>query len=857
MRTIRFIIPTIFGLIIHGIVFGQEAPLYKDAKAPLEQRVNDLFSHLTQDEKLSLLGGTGFTTQPTPRLGLPAMAMVDAGQGVRGGTQGTRGPATAFPSDVLMASTWDTNLIWRIGRAIGEETLNKGTGASILLGPAVNIHRSPLGGRNAEYFSEDPYLAARMDVAYIQGVQNSGAAACIKHFACNNQEHDRTTVNGNVSERALREIYLPAFEAGVKEGKVWAVMSSYNKVNGLHASANHYLLTDVLKNGWGFDGLVMSDWGGVHETTVVQTGNDLEMPTDKHMSVPKLKAALADGTVTQTAVDDSVHRILRTILRVGLLDGLMKPDAKMVNSPAHQKLAFEAATKGVILLKNEHNLLPLDRQKIKSIAVIGEEARKLQIGALGSPDVRPLHTTELLDGINNQAGSSISVRYVAARTDGESVRGSAISLPDDKDVHGFRAEYYTNMDLKGSPAFVRTEDEINLEPSDSPAPGIPNKHFSVRWSGRLVAPTNGTYIFTFTGDDGFRVFLDGKILIDGWGVRNANGPNVVAGKAGLETGKFYNLRVEYFQAGGYFQAKFGWQLPSKVLYADAVEAVKNSDVAVVCVSTRRTECEGNDRPSMELLDNQSALIRAIAAANKNTIVVLNNGTPVAMEDWLNPVPALIEAWFPGQEGGGALAAILFGDVNPSGKLPDTLAVNRNDYPDTANFPDKDNEVNYAEGIYVGYRHFDKVGIHPIFPFGYGLSYTTFDYKNLKLSPSELKPDGVVTVDVDVTNTGKREGEEVVQLYVHDLNPKIDKPVRELKAFSKVALKPGETKDVQFELTPRNLVYFDSPGKQWKADAGEYEIEVGASSRDIRLKFPLQLAATFTDKVPWSKENYQR
>lgn len=854
MRVLCFIIVILFSLSFHGSLLGQETPLYKDAQAPLEQRVTDLFGRLTQDEKLSLLGGAGFTTQPIPRLGVPAMGMCDAGQGVRGGMDSTLGPATAFPCGVLMASTWDTNLIWQIGRAVGEELRNKGTGSSILLGPAVNIHRSPLGGRNAEYFSEDPYLAARLAVAYIQGVQSCGVAACIKHYACNNEEQDRSTVNAKVGERALREIYLPAFEAGVKEGHVRAVMSSYNLLNGRHATANPYLLIDVLKKGWGFDGLVMSDWGAVHETAVVQAGNDLEMPTGEFMNVPKLKAALADGSITQAAVDDSVRRILRTIIRVGLLDSPMNPDAKMVNSPEHAKLAYESATKGIVLLKNKRNLLPLDRQNIKSIAVIGEAAEQLQVGALGSPEVQPIHRIEPLDGIKNQAGTAIAVRYAAAGTGGEPVPGSAVRQRDDPNAHGFRAEYFANTSLAGAPALVRQEDRIDIEPYDPPAPGIPNTRFSVRWTGKLVAPTNGAYHFTYFGDGGFRVFLDGKLIINRWTDGSAR---AVTGSADLKAGKSYDLRVEHFTNWGAGPAQLGWQLPGQDLFAEAVEAAQHSDVAIVCVSTRRSEGEGDDRPSMELPDHQDALIRSVAAANKNTIVVLNTGTPVDMKDWLNQTPALIEAWFPGQEGGAALAAILFGEVNPSGKLPDTLAANRQDYPDAANFPGKNNEVNYAEGIYIGYRHFDKAGIQPLFPFGYGLSYTTFDYKNLRLSQTQLPPDGSVTVSADITNTGKRAGEEVAELYIHALNPKIDKPVRELKGFAKVALNPGETKTVQFTLVARDLASFDVPGHQWKADAGEYEIEVGASSRDCRLTAPLSLTATYTSDVPLSEENYHR
>jgi len=820
------------------IAFGNDAsPLYDNKKIPLEQRVDDLFGRLTPEEKLVLLGGTGFTTQPIPRLGVPPMMMADAGQGVRGGARGMGGPATAFPAGVVMASTWDTNLLHRIGRAIGEEARNKGTGAQIILGPAVNIHRSPQGGRNGEYMSEDPYLAARLAVAYIRGVQSGGVAACIKHFACNNQENGRMTVSAKVDERTLREIYLPAFEAGVEEGGVWSVMSSYNEVNGIHSSANVHLLKDILKNEWGFDGLVMSDWGGVHETAAVQAGNDLEMPTGECMSVPKLQVALAAGRVTQAAVDDSVRRILRTILRVGLMDGPISRDASRVNSVEHKQLAYTVAAEGIVLLKNDGGLLPLDRRQVKSIAVIGDAAKKMQIDALGSPSVRPLHSVQIWDGITNSAGGGIDVQYVAAEAD------DLAPVPAG-DAQGFRAEYFKNQELKGPPAVVRTEDRIDLEPAASPAPGIPHDNFSVRWTGKLVAPASGEYIFAFTGDDGFRVFLDGKRLLDHW----VNGrATTLRGQATLVTGRTYDLRVEFFQAGGDYLARFAWHTPEKPLYADAIAAAKASDVAVVCVSTRRQEGEETDRPSLALPDGQDGLIRAVVGANPRTIVVLNNGTPVLMRDWLGRVPALIEAWLPGQEGGAALAAILFGDVNPSGKLPDTLGGRREDYPDYGNYPGTGGEVDYAEGVYVGYRHFDRADIQPLFPFGYGLSYTTFAYNNLKLSSTEVAPDGSVTTSVEVRNTGPRAGEEVAELYVRELNPEIDRPVRELKGFAKVALQPGETKTVSFTLTPRELAYFDVAGHQWKADAGRYVIEVGSSSRDIRQQAALKLAATFTCK----------
>ena len=831
------------GLFLASVVSAQESPTYRNVRAPLEARVEDLLQRLTQDEKLSLLGGTGFGTAPIPRLGVPAMNMVDAGQGVRGGIKSTEGPATAFPAGVTMASTWDPDLIRRVGQAIGEETRNKGTGSQVLLGPAVNIHRSPLGGRDAEYFSEDPYLAARLAVGYIRGVQSTGVAACIKHFACNNHEYDRFDMNVNVGERALREIYFPAFEAGVKEGGVWIVMSSYNKVNGTNSSANKFLLTDVLKRGWGFDGMVTSDWG-IHGPVSVEAGNDLEMPGPKWSKPDKLLAALADGSVTQAAVDDSARRILRTVIRTGLLDHPPAPDPGMVDSPEHRRLAYEVAAKGIVLLKNREHFLPLDRRQLHSVAVIGEAGRRLQFGALGSPGVDPAHSTELLDAIREKAGPGVTLRFATGRAVGEPVPGPAVTPGGGRPGHGFLAEYFRNRDLAGRPEVVRVEEGIDLFDEPAPLPGTPRDNLSARWTGQLVAPVSGRYTLTFAGDDGYRLFIDGKPLIDEW--TRPNGSKTV--QTDLEAGKTYDLRAEFFQAGGGMRAQLGWMLPGQEKYAATIDAARNSDVVILAASTERQEAEGRDRPSMDLPGKQNELIRAVLDANPRTVIVLNNGTPVTMKDWIDRVPGLLEAWLPGQEGGAALADIIFGDVNPSGRLPDTLAVKRDDYADAPNFPGKDATVNYAEGIYVGYRYFDRAGIEPLFPFGFGLSYTDFDYGNLRLSKPSFEPHESVEVSLDITNTGNREGEEVVQLYIHQQQPAIDRSARELKGFAKVSLRPGETKTVRLAVRGRDLAYFDVEKHRWTAEAGVYEVEVGASSRDLRQKAALRLASVFTERV---------
>ena len=838
-----FVLFTVFAVCPH--CSAQAIPIYKNPKAPLEMRVNDLFGRMTQDEKLGFLTGTGFTSQPVPRLSVPALSMADAGQGVRGGENSTQGPATQFPSGVTMASSWDPDLVGRIGRAIGEEALNKGTGVQMLLGPAVNIQRSPLGGRNSEYFSEDPFLAGRLAVGYVDGMQSTGCAACVKHFACNNEEVDRFSVNVTVDERTLREIYLPAFETAARDGHAWSVMASYNRLGGFYATANKYLLTDILKEDWDWNGLVVSDWGAVHETGVVQAGNDLEMPGGAYVTHDKAARALKSGRLTQAAIDDSVKRVLRADIRVGLLDPPRVPDHSLVNSPAHRKLAYDAACEGIVLLKNRNGILPLDAGTLKSIAVIGPGAKGMQFGSQGSPSVQPFYALQPFEGIKTRVGAGITVNYGVGLPIGTPVPASALNSPAGRQG-GLQGEYFANRNLSGPPALTRTDPALQFDWShDAPAAGVPRTNFSARWTGTLTAQAAGHYALALTGDDGYRLFLDGKQVVDHW---FEGGVSTQTVNADFAAGSLHTLRIEYFQAGGEASLRFDWVLPGGSSFADATDAARRSTVAVVVVTTAGTEGEGQDRPSMALPGDQDALIAAVVAANPKTIVALNNGTPVLMP-WLAAVPGVVEAWFPGDEGGHALASILFGDVNPSGKLPTTLAARREDYPDFGHFPGLNGQVTYAEGIYVGYRHFDKAKIAPLFPFGYGLSYTTFKYGALRLSRPLLSPAGTVSAMVAVTNTGRREGAEVVELYVHDPSPKIAKEVRALKGFGKVSLLPGQTKTVALTLKPRDLAYCDVPGKQWKADAGIYQLQVGASSRDIRGQASLRLGQDYTEAIP--------
>jgi beta-glucosidase len=834
-------------------------PTYKDPTAALEDRVADLLGRLTLEEKLDLLGGTGFATKPIERLGIPPMGMCDGPIGVRGGESGTQGPATAFPCGIAMAATWDPEIVQRIGAAIGRELQNKGIGASVILGPCVNIHRTPLGGRNGESYSEDPYLAARMAAAYVKGVQSTGASACVKHYACNNQEWERGTINVKVDERALREIYLPAFAAAVQEGGAWCVMNAYNKVNGPYCSANDYLLNDVLKGDFGFDGCVMTDWGAAHNSLgVANGGTDLEMPTGAHMNRARLMPLIEAGKVSREVIDEKVRRILRTIIRVGILDRPLKPDNSVVNCQAHRDLVREAGARAIVLLKNERNALPIDAGAIRSIAVIGPNAAENRLGMGGSGYVSSRSNIHALDAIRARVGEGVKVNYARGSSLGNQALPAiptALLTPagGEPGEHGLRAEYFANQNLQGEPALVRTDSALDFFwGGGGPGGPIPNDHFSARWTGTFTPAVSGEYRLSITSDDGSRLFLGGRQVIDSW---KDHGMESAVAKVQLEAGRAYDIRAELYENTGEAGMILGMEAPGATPAVDpqveqAAELARQSDIAVVVAGLSPSyESEGRDRDNLELPGTQAALIKAVAAANPRTVVVLSNGTPLMMRDWIEQVPAVLEAWYLGEGGGAAVTDVLFGDVNPSGKLPDTLAARREDYPDFGNYPGADSVVNYAEGIFVGYRSFDKNNIEPLYPFGHGLSYTTFEYSDLKIEPAAMEAGRPVNVSLTVRNTGRRAGEEVVQLYVHDPAPKLEKPVRELKRFARVALQPGEAKTVSLPLDPSALAYCDVPGKQWRSDAGTYEVQIGASSRDIRLRGNVTLSETVLVPIP--------
>jgi beta-glucosidase len=808
--------------------------------------IENLIAHLTLEEKVSLLAGADlWHTVPVERLGIPVLKVTDGPNGARG-AEGSMGPASVcFPAGIALGATWNPALVERIGQALGDET--KAKGAHILLAPTVNIHRSPLSGRNFEFYAEDPYLSGRMAIAYIQGLQSRGVGACIKHFVCNDSEFERQSINSVVGERALREIYLVPFQMAIREAKPWAVMSAYNKINGVYASENDYLLRDILKGEWGFDGLVISDWFGTYSPRVAGSGLDLEMPGPTRWMGEKALAAVRSGQVPEAVVDDKVSRLLRTLERAGRFETPALEPEQAVDLPAHRQVVREAAREAMVLLKNEPALLPLAADKVKSIAVIGANARWAQIIGGGSAAVTPHYVVSPLDGLRERAGASVKVGYAL---------GCPIHqmlplldpgwLAAENGAPGFDVELFDNSTLAGAPAATLFVDRMAIEWTDRLLARVNRQKFSLRLSARFTAPEAGHYTFGLEGSGQHRLFIDSTLVVDGWSDRPAIMPPWVApektGGFDLRGGQTVVLRIEYASeaTGPWRRLRLGClpPLPADPV-AEAVALAAGAEVALVFAGlTNEWESEGYDRPDMDLPGAQVELIEKVAAANPNTIVVLNTGSPITMP-WLDKVPAVLQAWFAGQEAGHALADIVFGDESPSGKLPQTYPQRLADNPAFINYPGEKGEVVYGEGVFVGYRYYDKKDIAPLFPFGHGLSYTTFAYTHLKLNAT-YAPGEPIQVSLEVENTGKRAGKEVVQLYIRDVQASVLRPEQELKAFAKVALAPGQTQTVSFTLDETALAFYDPSLKRWVAEPGRFEVRVGSSSRDLRLTAQFEL-----------------
>ena len=706
--------------------------VYLDESQPVEKRVEDALSRMTLEEKVAILHAQSkFSSAGVPRLGIPEVWCTDGPHGIRPEVLWdeweqagwTNDSCTAFPALTCLAATWNPEMSALYGKSIGEEARYREK--DILLGPGVNIYRTPLNGRNFEYMGEDPYLSSRMVVPYIQGVQKNGVAACVKHFVLNNQEQNRLYHDVVVDDRALHEIYLPAFRAAVQEGGVWALMGAYNKYKGQHCCHNQYLLNDILKRDWAFDGVVVSDWGGAHDTKqAAENGLDLEFGSwtngvdwsldisnvyDNYFLAGPYLELLRQGKVSTEQLDDKARRVLRLIFRTAM--NTQKPFGSM-NSPEHLAAARRIAGEGMVLLKNDGGVLPIYLAKAKTIAVVGENAIKMMTVGGGSSSLKVQHEYTPLEGIRAAADGKAEVIYE---------RG---------------------------------------------------------------------YVGDVTGDYN-----------------------------GVKTGQDLSEKRSEEQ-----------------LIADAVAAAREADAVIFVGGLNKSDhqdCEGADRLQYGLPYAQDKVIEALAGANPNLAVVIVSGNAVAMP-WIDRVPAVLEAWFSGSEAGNALADVVFGAVNPSGKLPFTFPVRLEDNSAHAlgEYPGTD-EITYNEGIFVGYRWHDKERIKPLFAFGHGLSYTTFDIANVTADRTALAANGRIGVSADVTNTGSRPGAEVVQLYIGDEQSSLPRPVKELKGFQKVSLNPGQTQTVTFEITPDMLRYYDDAKGAWVAEPGAFTACVGAASDDIR------------------------
>jgi len=805
-----------------------EAPSCKSAKDPIEEQADRWLAAMTSGEKLALLGGTGFDTVGVPRLHIPALRMTDGPVGVRAGQ------ATEFPASSLLAATFDPDLAERVGAAIARET--KSHGKNVILGPAVNIVRGARNGRNFEYLSEDPQLAGRIATGYIRGVQSQGVLATVKHFAVNNQETERRTVSAEVDSRTLHEIYLPAFEAAVKEAGVWAVMCAYNRVNGTYACEHPGLLDQTLRRQWGFRGLLMSDWGASHSfPQSMRAGLDLEMPVPEAYKPADLRRALEDRTIDTVMLDEVVRRQLRAIAALHLDEELpLRPED--TDTPEHRMLNRVAAREGFVLLKNDHDILPLDRGKLRRIAVVGPRGDHVDGGG-GSAHVSATRQVSLVTALRQALGDKVKVDFAPGEItlDGlEPIPASVLTPPIGYDGKGLLGEYFTNREFSGAPKLTQVDPAVNFHwELGAPAPGFPEENFSARWTGKLTPTKSGLYLLAVRSDDGARLYVDGKLTIDNWG---DHPPTLKTVQLELSAGRSYDIRLDYYEYILGASVELLWRQGERDPMRRVAEVARGADVVLAAVGDGMgDETEGDDRPSLALPGQQDEIVRAAAKVNPRVVVITTTGAAVTMP-WLDRVQGVLHAWFPGGEAGTAMVDVLLGDVSPSGKLPVSFPKRLEDEPCFGNFPGKDGKVAYKEGILVGYRWYDTRKVDPLFPFGYGLSYTHFAYSELRVSAFD--PVRGMTVRLKVKNAGHRRGAEVAQIYVHAPDSGVERAEQELRAFSRVDLAPGEEREVVLTLPVRAFAYFDTSrpdGDAWRVVPGSYEIRAAASSRDVRLR----------------------
>ena len=837
-------------LLFCTVLAGQTTP--KGLGAVTEKTINDTIAKMTLEEKIHMLSGsTMMGSTGLERLGIPVFRMSDGPVGAH-----IPPPSTAYAAGIGLAASWDPELAARVGTQIGRDARSRG--ASFLLGPGVNIYRAPLNGRNFEYFGEDPFLAGQIAVGYINGVQSQNVSATIKHFAANNSEYFRFTSDSVVSERALREIYLPAFEAAVKQAHVGSIMDSYNLINGKHATESYHLNVEIAKQQWGFDGVMMSDWTATHDGVAAANGGmDLEMPFGTYMNEQALLPAVKSGVVKESMIDDKIRRLLRD----GYRFGWMGHDPLDENIPRYNQqgrvAALEGAREGIVLLKNKGNLLPLDPNKVKTIAVIGPDAFPAVPTAGGSGMVPTFSEVSALKGISDRLGLKANVLYdrgvpklsiLAMRT--------GFSLYGDKFVMGLTVDTFDNDKFEGKPVSTRTEMMANSGQNvlDNPdtaeliqsitaeqmagfmnmggAPKFP------RWTGYYFARAPGNYVVFVENQGKYRLTVDGQVLID-----HAEIPKFALAQRVLPlTPGPHKVVLEVLGAPQFGEGalKIGIAQEGTLVNQSAIDLAKKADAVIVAVGYNADiETEGADR-EFGLPPGQVELIEKIAAANPNTIVTVTAGGSVDASEWVDKVAGLLQNWYPGQEGGTALAEVLFGDVDPSGRLPISWETHLKDNPSYAwYYPTPGTlTVPYKDDVFVGYRGYEHNGVKPLFPFGFGLSYTSFKYSGLAIHPGSGA--GSYEVGFDVTNTGAKAGADVAQVYVSEEHPQVPRPPQELKGFARVVLEPGQTRHVTVPLTARSFSWYDEKAAAWHADSGNFTVHVSRSSADPQLEGSIKL-----------------
>lgn len=798
-----------------------------------EAEIERLIGEMTLDEKASLTAGMSLWYVPAvERLGIPSLKVSDGPSGVRGDSLVGR-RSLSFPCGMAVGSTWNPELAGRMGEALAAEARSKNV--HVLLGPTVCIVRTPLAGRTFESFSEDPLLTARIAVAYVRGVQDGGVACCIKHFACNDQEHERMTISAEVDERTLHEIHLVAFEQAVREAGVWSVMTAYNKVNGTYCGEHPDLIGGILRDEWGFDGLVMSDWFGTHSTApAARAGLDLEMPGPSAWLGPSLAAAVRSGEIGESVVDGQVRHMLRLMGRVGVLGGDAVPsDEREEDDPDRRAVARRLATEGTVLLVND-GLLPLDLESVATVAVIGANARQTAMGG-GSSEVTPHRRRSVPEALSERLPDAAVSYEVGCRID----RGLPPVDLRLVDADGFTVEYFDNADLAGTAVATGSAHAARIMWIGPPQPGLAIGACSVRIRGRFTPDAAGAWRLGLESAGRSVLRLDGDVVVDntdparGQGFYGA-GSAPVEVTVDLAAGRTYDLAVEVWPRSAsspIMGARIGASPPDTGdEFERAVAAAANADVAIVVVgSNTEWESEGHDRPDLSLPGRQRELVEAVIEANPRTVVVVNAGSPVEMP-WADRAAAVLMAWYPGEEGADALADIVVGRSEPSGRLPVTFPVRAEDGPaglgmEGVRYPGVEGRVEYGEGVLVGYRFYETSRLAPRFEFGFGLSYGEITYEAVEV-------DGERAV-VRLRNKGARPGTEVVQAYVRAPEALVRRPERELVGFAKVSIDPEAVVTVEIPLGAAAFRYWDAENHGWRSDPGRYEILVGASSRDIR------------------------